>query len=220
MAAGMVCAMFAASLTGQGTKPNPKPEDYPARAELKDVTIAAENFGHGVTSEHGALFARDYVAIDVAVYSPDRRRLVFAPSQFRLRINGKTLPAEAPGAVAASIKYEDWTTHPHAEAAAGVGDTDVILGAPQPSERFPGDGSSRNRLPRPPSVGTDDPNVTKQEAKSPEEVLQRSSLPEGDHLVAPFSGFLYFPYRGKMGKIKSLELIYDGPYGAATLRLL
>lgn len=217
----MVCAAIGVPLAAQGTKPNAKPDDYPAHVALNGATIAAENFGHSVTSEHGAFFAREYIVIDVAVFSEDKKALAFSAGQFFLRINGKKTPllAQAPGMVAASIKYDDWTQRPRAMGSAGMGNGGVILGGPQQTERFPGDPNGRSRLPNPPSVGTDDPNVQKREPAPIEEVLQRSSLPEGNQLVAPFSGFVYFPFTGKMSKIKSLELLYEGPYGEATLRL-
>ena len=221
MRGAILLCIGAALLAAQGTKPNAKPGDYPAQAALESVTLAAENFGHSVTSEYGAFFAREYIVIDVAVFSPDRKPLAFTAGQFTLRMNGKRVPvlAQAPGMVAASIKYDDWSQRPRAMGSAGMGNGGVTVGAPQQTDRFPGDPNARNRLPKPPTVGTDDPNVPKQQAAPIEEVLQRSALPEGNQLVAPFSGFVYFPYSGKMSKIKSLELLYEGPYGAATLRL-
>lgn len=213
--------IFTASLAAQGTKPQAKPEDYPVHADLNGVTIAAENFGHGITSEYGALFAREYIAIDVAVFSKDKKALAFSAGQFTLRINGKKTPllAQAPGMVAASIKYDDWTQRPGITGGGGLGNGGVTMGGPRPAERFPGDPNGR-RPPSVPPVGTDDPNVPKEQPASLDEVLQRSSLPEGNQNVAPFSGFLYYPHTGKMSKIKSLELLYEGPYGEATIRLL
>jgi hypothetical protein len=95
----------------------------------------------------------------------------------------------------------------------------VILGGPQPTERFPGDPNGRSRMPRPPSVDTSNPNVPQQEEVPIGEAVQRSSLPEGTNLVAPFSGFLYFPFKGKLKKLKSVELLYHGDYGDTALPL-
>lgn len=50
------------------------------------------------------------------------------------------------------------------------------------------------------------------------EVVVRMALPEGEASGA-VSGYLYFPYRGKIKGIHSLELHYDGPAGKTTLPL-
>ncbi len=48
--------------------------------------------------------------------------------------------------------------------------------------------------------------------------VQRASMPEGDRAL-PAAGLLFFEYRGKPENIRSLELIYNGPTGKATLAL-
>jgi hypothetical protein len=48
--------------------------------------------------------------------------------------------------------------------------------------------------------------------------VQRASLPEGERNL-PQAGLLFFQYRGKTKNLQSLELIYDGPAGKATLKL-
>jgi hypothetical protein len=48
--------------------------------------------------------------------------------------------------------------------------------------------------------------------------VQKSVLPEGDRAV-PVAGLLFFPYRGKADSIRTMELIYAGPAGKATLTL-
>ena len=52
------------------------------------------------------------------------------------------------------------------------------------------------------------PGVDPPEQVSPNELLVRTGFPTGD-FQGPVSGFLYFPYRGKMSSIKSLELKYQ-----------
>ena len=51
-----------------------------------------------------------------------------------------------------------------------------------------------------------------------EQKVQKATLPEGDRAL-PVAGLIYFPYGGKTKGMKSLELIYDGPAGKATLML-
>jgi hypothetical protein len=48
--------------------------------------------------------------------------------------------------------------------------------------------------------------------------VKRAALPEGDRAL-PQAGELFFSYRGKTTGILSLELIYDGPAGKASLTL-
>ena len=48
--------------------------------------------------------------------------------------------------------------------------------------------------------------------------VQRASLPEGDRTL-PQAGLIFFQYRGKTQGIRSIELIYTGPAGKATLTL-
>jgi hypothetical protein len=214
-------AAFSAVLPAQGTKPRSTPAEYPAHADLKGITIAAENLGHSITSDYGAFFAREFLVIEVAVFSAEKRPLSFSTGNFNLRINGSKVPllAQSAGLVAGTIKYEDWTQHTRVTGSAGDGDAGVILGGPRPTERFPGDPNGRSRAPKPPSVDTSNPNVPQREDLPIGEAVQRSSLPEGTNLAAPFSGFVYFPFKGKLSKVKSLELLYNGDYGEAALRL-
>jgi hypothetical protein len=48
--------------------------------------------------------------------------------------------------------------------------------------------------------------------------VQKASLPEGDRAL-PQAGLIFFQYRGKAQSIHSIELIYAGPAGKATLTL-
>jgi hypothetical protein len=48
--------------------------------------------------------------------------------------------------------------------------------------------------------------------------VQKTALPEGDRAL-PQAGLIFFPYRGKVDKIRSIELVYAGPAGTATLAL-
>ncbi len=49
--------------------------------------------------------------------------------------------------------------------------------------------------------------------------VENVSLPEGERTL-PFSGLLYFPYRGSAQSIQSVQLLYDGTMGKTTLKLL
>jgi hypothetical protein len=119
--------------------------------------------------------------------------------------------------VAASLKYPDWSRRPQAVAQAGP----IVIGPPQPVERFPGDSRpARSRIPgQIPRVPTkQDTGVEEEQVDVTEEVL-RAALPEGP-ARGPVSGYLFFPWRGNPAKIRSVELIYRPESGApTTLRL-
>ena len=48
--------------------------------------------------------------------------------------------------------------------------------------------------------------------------VQKASLPEGNRDL-PQAGLLFFQFRGKEKNLQSIELLYDGPPGKATLKL-
>lgn len=48
--------------------------------------------------------------------------------------------------------------------------------------------------------------------------VQKVSLPEGDRIL-PQAGLIFFPYRGKVESIHSIELTYTGPAGTVTMML-
>ena len=48
--------------------------------------------------------------------------------------------------------------------------------------------------------------------------VQKAVMPEGDRSL-PQAGLIFFQYRGKEKGINSVELIYSGPAGKATLNL-
>ena len=48
--------------------------------------------------------------------------------------------------------------------------------------------------------------------------VQKAALPIGDRSL-PQAGLIFFQYRGKAQSIRSVELIYAGPDGKATLAL-
>jgi hypothetical protein len=186
--------------------------------------MGAEFLARSLLSPEGNVVLRDYVAVEVGFLVPKGRRTVLTSNQFLLRINGKKQPllSQTPGMVAASVKYEDWERRPSVAASAGMGDAAVILGRPRQTERFPGDRRpTQDRLPAPPKApGQEDRSgIEKQPQLAPEEIVTRQALPEGE--AAGFvRGMVYFPFKGKIASIQKLDLLYEGPSGAAVLKLL
>jgi hypothetical protein len=203
-----------------GTEPKPKVGDYPAQAQAGAVSLGAEYMVHSFAGSKQTFIARGYLVVEVALIAGAGERIELSNGQFALRVNRKTvLMPQAPSFVAASLKYPDWESRPALEAAAGVGNAGVVLGRPQQVERFPGDRRPpQTRLQNPPRAPEQDHGVEKQEPVRADEVVLDTALPEGN-VLSPVSGFLYFAYKGKPGSIRSLELIYTGPAGSATVKL-
>lgn len=217
----LLCAapMLSQAPTPAGTTPKPTAEGYPAQAAARNTTIGAEYMLHSFSGRGQMFTADDYLVIEVALYPARGGAVKVSTSQFALRRNGKKDPMlpQEPWFVAGSLKYADWSNPIQAEAGVGMGNAGVILGRPAPVERFPGDPTARpgRKAPRAPeATGT-----TKREPDKPEDVVVESALPEGE-FHGPVSGFLYFPFKGKPKSIKSLELLYAGPDGKATLKLI
>jgi len=214
-------------LTAQGpygTIPKPQPTGYPSHAQLGQVWLGAEYLVHSLPVRGQTLIVPDYLVIEVALYPPRGQPLVVSSGQFTLRVNGKkqVLHAQAPGFVAASLKYPDWEQKPSVVAHGSIGNAGVILGRPEPVERFPGDRRpAQTRLPNPPKApAPEDPSGLPQpEAFKPEEAVAETALPAGE-ARGPVSGYVFFAYKGKTKSLKTLELIYDGPLGSTVLRLL
>lgn len=215
-------ALLAVTLPAE-TPPKASPAEYPVKAELPGLVIAADYTVRTVFGRDDSALTPDYLTVDVALYPPKGKTISVAASQFRLRVNGKKQPlySQTPGMVAASLRYPDWEQRPTVLVGAGAGDAQVILGRPQPTERFPGDPRpQQGRLPPPPKAPTDQDRsgIERPPARSPADIVTEEALPEGDYTF-PRHGHLYFPFKGKTASLKSVELLYEGPAGKAALVL-
>lgn len=213
------CALFAAFiLSAQDVR---EPSSYPARVALGNLTLGAEYMVHSLPTPHGSLFTEDYLVVDAAIFGPRGTELKLSASHFVLRINGKKTPIlpQTPAWVAASIKNPGWGSQGtrQLEAGGGIGNAGVILGRPQQVERFPGD-PTVYRGPRPIPAPSQPNRVEKEPPPPIEDQIQQASMPESERKL-PASGLLFFAYKGKTKSIKSVELLYEGPAGTATLKL-
>ena len=183
----------------KGMPPRSAPGDYQAHAPVGNMTLAADFVGHAVPRNPDPLTTEDYVVVETGVFGPPGARLILSPADFSLRINGKKTPLESQpyGFVVRSLKDPDWSP-------------------PAPPEKskssFGTGGGGDSNLP-PPIV-----HVPIEIQRAMLLHVQKVSLPEGDRAL-PEAGLLYFQYRGKTQSIRSLELIYSGPAGKATLNL-
>ena len=196
----------------QGTTPKPSAADYPAHGEADGVAIGAEYMVHSFGSGEQMYLARNYLVVEVALYPPKDTTFTADRSRFELHVNGKKtgIAPQAPQAVAANLSHPEWQSEqPGVSAAGGGGGIGVGTGNPTRGTPFPG--APQQRLPAPPRAPDADSSggLDRKTPVRAEEVLLQTALPVEPHR-GPVSGFLFFPYSGKTGSIKSLELFYEG----------
>lgn len=177
------------------------PGDYQAHAQAGSVTIAAEFKGHSIASSQIVLITEEYVVVEAGLFGAADARITLSSADFSLRINGKKPLTSAPyGLVVASVKDPEWEPPVPPES--------------KPKSKVSGGGKEKGEGNEPPVP-----------VKVPIEVLRdwaqrvrKATLAEGDRPL-PQAGLIYFQYRGKTQGIQSIELIYNGPAGKATLTL-
>ena len=185
----------------KGLPPRTAPAEYQAHAQAGTVTIAAEFTGHGVPTPQGALANEDYVVVEMGFFGPEGARFKLAADDFSLRINGKkALPSQPYGVVLGSLKDPEW--EPPAETKKSK------------TGMSGGGGGGQGESNEPPTP----PKMPFPARRAMEQRVQKATLPEGDRAL-PVAGLIYFQYRGKTKDIRSIELIYTGPAGKATLTL-
>lgn len=210
----MALLLFCASLApAQEIMPaRATPGDYPASAQAGPHTLAADFLGHTVPAPESPFVLIHYIVVEAAAFPDRNTSFTFVSERFSLKLNGKTaLLAQLPGMVAASVKYPSWDSPRQMTAEAGVGNAGVILGRDR-TPRFPGD----RRAPQAPPGSP--PTVQTETGAEPWDWVGRLAWQDGP-FQGPSAGLLYFPYRGNLAKLKTVQLIYNGPEGLITLPL-
>lgn len=180
--------------------PRTSPNDYQFHVQAGKVTIAAEFTGHDVrTMEGGPYTTEDYVMVETALFGPPGTKLQMSFQDFSLRINGKKnlQPAVPYLTVFKSLKDPDWEP-PEAKASK----TSIGTGG--------GDGNNGD-LPRLTHIPIERERAMQQR-------VMKVSLGAGDRPL-PQAGMLFFEYHGSAKSIHSMELLYDGPAGKASIAL-
>ncbi len=188
----------------KGMPPRPTPGEYQAHAPAGNFTIAAEYTEHAIPTPEATLSSEDFVAVEVAFYGPPNAHLKISHDDFSLRINtGKKTPNTAAvqyGIVFRSLKDPEWQPP---EPVAAKSKTGINTG---------GEGGQQDNSPPPPV------HVPIEVERAAQQKVQKAALPEGDRTL-PAAGLIFFPFHGKTKSIRSIELVYDGPAGKATLKL-
>jgi hypothetical protein len=191
----------APSNEAKGMVPRGGPADYQAQAKAGKVTIGAEFMRHGIPTPQGPLTTEDYVVVEAGLFGGPGERTTLSINDFSLRINGKKTPLQSQpyGTVLSSVKDPEWEPPepPSTKKSGGLSTG--------------GGGGQGDPPPSPPKMP-----IAEQHAMQLK--VQKGALPEGDRAL-PQAGLLFFSYRGKSQSIHSVELIYDGPAGKATLDL-
>lgn len=184
----------------QAWPPRAASSDYQAQGKAGSLSIGAEFKGHAVPLETGTLKSEEYVVVEVGLYD-ESGRVKVATTDFSLRVNGKKepLPSQPYGLVVKNVKDPEW--EPPASS----------KNKPKTSMGGSGGGGQGDPEPAPPKMPFE-------LVRAMQLRVQKASLPQGER-ATPVAGFLYFQYRGKAEGIRSLELIYEGSAGQATITM-
>jgi hypothetical protein len=225
---GQITKQVKPANTERGTLPRADVAAYPAQVQGDTFAIGAEYLAHTFTGGGQTFFTPHYLVVEVAFYPVPGTRIEIAASRFTLHINGKRgIPPQPPGFVAADLKYPDWEQQRSIEASVETVDASgnpvggVSIGRPRIERRFPDDPrSGQSRVP--PLPRAPDPQqsagIERQPQASADEVAVDAALLE-DPTKSPTSGYIYFPHKGKLKSIRSLELRYQEGERSLVIRL-
>jgi len=190
-----------APAVAQGLPPRISAAEYQVQAKAGSVTIAAEFVGHSVPTPQNTYSTEDYVVVELGLFGPPEARLQISPDDFSMRINGKKVPVRGvpAGVVVGALKDPEWVPP---EGTAKGSKSKVNTGGEQGE----------------PSTPAVEPKMPFELQRAMSQKVQKSALMLGDRAL-PQAGLIFFPYRGKLKGITSLDLIYSGPAGEATLKL-
>ena len=192
--ASLACAQDAA----KGLPARVAATEYQAQVKAGAVTIAAEFLGHSVPTPEATYTTEDYVVVEAALFGGPDARATLAKGDFSLRINGKkiALASQPYELVFKSLKDPEWEPPSKEKSKTSIGGNG---------------GADQGSTPAP-------VHMPIELRRAMEQRVQKSAMLEGDRAL-PQAGLLFFEYRGKAQSIRSLELIYSGAAGNATLTL-
>lgn len=182
------------------------PADYQTQAQAGTVTIAAEFKGHTVPNPQGPLTTEDYISVEIGMFGPPDAKVRISADDFTLRINGKksALSSQPYGVVIGNVKdpeYEPPEKKADAHSKTSLGSS----GGGQQEKPEPG---------APPPIV----HIPLEVQRAMNQRVRKAALPEGDRPL-PQAGLVFFRYGGKEKGIRTIELLYAGAAGKATLTL-
>ena len=184
----------------KGLPPRATPDEYQTKGQAGAVTIAADFMGHSVPTPQGTYSTEDFVVVETALFGSPGARVTLSSGDFSLRINDKKmpLPSQPYDLVARSLKDPEWAPPAEEKSKSKTG---ISSGAKDTGEP-------------PPSVI----HMPIELQLAMQKRVKSAVLLGGDRAL-PQAGLIFFQYRGKPQTIHSVELIYTGPSGKATLTL-
>ncbi len=194
----------------QGIPPRVAPTEYQAQGRAGQVSFGAEFEGHGVQTTADSTFnSEEYVVVEVGIFGAAGSKIALSPDDFSLRVNGKkaALPSQPYGLVVKSLKNPEWEASVAVEK---LQKSKTSIGG----DGGGGGGGGGGQDNTPPPA----PKMPIEVRRAMELKVQKASLPEGERAL-PLAGLLYFQYSGKVKGMKSVELVYKGPAGTATIPL-
>jgi hypothetical protein len=215
----IVASLWLITPLAGGTQPKESADQYYAHARLdQEASIGADFLGKYMAVPGFSIYSDEYIFVEVALYAPKGRRVEISNDQFTLKINGRALTPQPPGAITLEGNFPEMTSRPQVILEGGTESGQVEIGGPERKPRFPGDDPA-HASPREPPASTDPSGgQVKTKQQDPGEMVRSAELQTGSRLM-PVSGYLFFSYEGKMKKIKHAELEYKGPLGSAELTL-
>ncbi len=182
--------------------PRATPGDYPCQARIGRIAIGAEFMGHAVPKPEGPLSTDDYVVVETGFFGPSGAHINLSRGDFSLRVNRKKkpFPSEPYELVDSSLKDPAWAPPSPPESKS------------KSKSSFGTGGQGDNNQP-PPVI-----HVPIELQRAMAQYVEKASLPQGDRPL-PKAGLIFFQYHGSARSIHSLELIYSGSLGKATLEL-
>lgn len=158
--------------------------------------------GHSVPTPEHIFSTEDYIVVEAGFFGPAGAQINLSREDFSLRVNDKK--AATPSApfelVLGSLKDPEWQPPKSKDDDDSKGPGGFTTG-----------GNSDKLPPLPPKM----PFPLK---RAMQQLVEKAAMEIGDRPL-PVAGLLFFPYRGKAENIHSLELIYSGAAGKATLTL-
>jgi len=187
----------------KGLPPRATPGDYQSHAQAGTFTIAAEFAGHTVPNPQGPLTTEDYLSVEIGLFGPPDAKLKISADDFTLRINGKknSLSSVPYGLVIGNVKDPEWEPPEKKEAKSKTS----LGGGGQSDKPEPG---------APPPVV----HIPFEVQRAMAQRVRIAALLEGDRPL-PQAGLIFFRYGGKEKGIRTIELVYSGAAGKATLDL-
>lgn len=180
--------------------PRASANDYQAHGRVGAVSIGAEFMRHAVPTPQAEFSTEDYVVVEAGFFGAPGQRAKISVEDFSLRVNGKkAVPGLPFGIVLSNLKDPDWQPPE----------------APKPKS---GGLASGGQAAAGPDVPPPPPKMPMPLVHAMDLKVEKASMPEGDRPL-PEAGLLFFAYHGQGDKIKSVELIYSGSAGKATLTL-